>query len=602
MLRIKKSILADAFILSAIGAFFLSRTWQKWANPIVDFGREVYIPWRINEGEVLYKDLNFLFGAFPPYWNALLFKVIGPSLLTLTIFNIFISSLNTALIYRFFYRTFGRLTAFVTAASFLIFFVFNQYYVNSNTYYIAPYSHSYFYAIFFTLCSLNLVEMFFSRPGKRTIIFLGIATGLILLSRLEIFIAFIIPLVCGLIVYFQKSKTRIPEVRNFFLLFICSLILIPVGFVVYFSQYFPWQQALAHVIGYNPQWKLVSQLIFYKRMSGCFWWQSNIFAIGKVLCIYLLTYCAFNIYSLGAAAPLTKNAPPRKYLFILPLAFTLIFIVSQINDRTVHDIFRAQYLFLLVITLHYFKQFRAEPSPSVFSRSLCILIFCSLSIILTMKAPLISRFAHYSLVYWLPATLLSIAFLTHFLPTQAEQKYRLGWLVQSFVLTMLLISGAVFSTFSLSWFNAKTKKISSGANTIWTFDRIAYFGFGSEVEQFLSWARQNIKPEETYVAFPEGSMLNFLTKNRMSGSHVSFMPAERATYSEESMLESLVQHPPDYFIFVYRDMTSYGFRMVGEDYGYFIDQWIQKNYREVWIVKDNITEQGFAIKVFKKIS
>lgn len=601
MLRIKKSILADAFILSAIGAFFLNQTWQKWANPIVDFGREVYIPWRIGQGEVLYKDLNFLFGAFPPYWNALLFKVIGPSILTLTAFNIFISALNTALIYRFFYKTFSRLTAFAAAASFLIFFVFNQYYVNSNTYYIAPYSHSYFYAIFFTLCSLNLVEMFLSRPDKKTIILLGLATGLILLSRLEIFIAFFIPLICGLIFYFQKNKTGLSEIRNFLLLFIGSFIVIPLGFILYFSQYFPWPDALAHVIGYNPQWKLLSQLIFYQRMSGCFWWQSNIFAIGKILCIYLLAYCAFNIYCLGTASLLTKKGPPRRYLFILPLACTLIFIVYQLNDRTVHDIYRAQYLFVLVMFLHYFKQFRIETSPAAFSRSLCILIFCGLSILLTMKAPLISRFAHYSLVYWLPATLLTTACLTHFLPTQAEQKYRLGWMVQSFVLTLLLISSAVFSTFSLSWFNAKTKKISSGANTIWAFDRIAYFGFGSEVEQFLSWAQKNIKPEETYVAFPEGSMLNFLTKNKISGNHVSFMPAERATYSEASMLEPLVQHPPDYFIYVYRDMTSYGFRKVGEDYGYFVDQWVQKNYRQVWEAKDNITEQGFAIKVFKKI-
>ena len=41
-------------------------SWRRWPDPLVDFGRELYVPWRINAGQVLYRDLASLFGPLSP--------------------------------------------------------------------------------------------------------------------------------------------------------------------------------------------------------------------------------------------------------------------------------------------------------------------------------------------------------------------------------------------------------------------------------------------------------------------------------------------------------------------------------------------------------
>ena len=31
-------------------------SWGKWPDPLIDFGRELYLPWRTTQGAVLFKD------------------------------------------------------------------------------------------------------------------------------------------------------------------------------------------------------------------------------------------------------------------------------------------------------------------------------------------------------------------------------------------------------------------------------------------------------------------------------------------------------------------------------------------------------------------
>jgi hypothetical protein len=74
-------------------------SWRQWPDPLVDFGRELYLPWQINAGQVLYRDLASLFGPLSPYVNALWFRLFGPSLMTLAWGNLVIFSATVAGIY-----------------------------------------------------------------------------------------------------------------------------------------------------------------------------------------------------------------------------------------------------------------------------------------------------------------------------------------------------------------------------------------------------------------------------------------------------------------------------------------------------------------------
>lgn len=42
-------------------------TWRKWPDLLVDFGRELYVPWQLTTGKVLYVDIAYFNGPLSPY-------------------------------------------------------------------------------------------------------------------------------------------------------------------------------------------------------------------------------------------------------------------------------------------------------------------------------------------------------------------------------------------------------------------------------------------------------------------------------------------------------------------------------------------------------
>src|SRR4051812_2936256 len=87
-------------ILAAISLLaMLAWTWNVCPDPAIDYGREVYVPWRITQGQVLYRDINYFNGPLVPYFDALLFKLFGPSIRTLKIFNAIVTMLLAAMLY-----------------------------------------------------------------------------------------------------------------------------------------------------------------------------------------------------------------------------------------------------------------------------------------------------------------------------------------------------------------------------------------------------------------------------------------------------------------------------------------------------------------------
>src|SRR5215469_18337819 len=76
-------VVAVVFVVAAV------MTWRKWPDFLVDFGTQLYMPWRILHGAVLYRDLfYFAGGPFSQYFNALLFKIFGVSFSTLIAANL----------------------------------------------------------------------------------------------------------------------------------------------------------------------------------------------------------------------------------------------------------------------------------------------------------------------------------------------------------------------------------------------------------------------------------------------------------------------------------------------------------------------------------
>ena len=128
--RIRDGGYAPLIVMGAHAALFLGLTWwswRKWPDPLIDFGRELYVPWQITEGRVLYRDIESLFGPLSPYVNALWFRLFGVSLTTLVICNLAILAATTAGIYHIVRVSTDRTTATVAGLATLLLFGFSQY-------------------------------------------------------------------------------------------------------------------------------------------------------------------------------------------------------------------------------------------------------------------------------------------------------------------------------------------------------------------------------------------------------------------------------------------------------------------------------------------
>ena len=76
-----------AAILGAAFVALMAWTWGTWPDVLVDFGRELYVPWQIAEGKRLYADLAWFNGPLSSHWNALMFRLFGVGLRTLVWVN-----------------------------------------------------------------------------------------------------------------------------------------------------------------------------------------------------------------------------------------------------------------------------------------------------------------------------------------------------------------------------------------------------------------------------------------------------------------------------------------------------------------------------------
>ena len=105
--------LAGPAVLLAAGAAMLAWTWGAWPDPLIDFGRELYVAWRLAEGDALYTDVAWFNGPLSAHWNALIFRAFGPGLSVLAWSNVLVLAATVGMLYVLLAQLSDRVTATV---------------------------------------------------------------------------------------------------------------------------------------------------------------------------------------------------------------------------------------------------------------------------------------------------------------------------------------------------------------------------------------------------------------------------------------------------------------------------------------------------------
>src|SRR5262249_60467779 len=65
-------------LLAGLAVFFLALSWRKWPDPLIGFGRELYLPWRLANGAGVERAADDFYGPLAQDFNAGLVGLVGP--------------------------------------------------------------------------------------------------------------------------------------------------------------------------------------------------------------------------------------------------------------------------------------------------------------------------------------------------------------------------------------------------------------------------------------------------------------------------------------------------------------------------------------------
>ncbi|NDD65910.1 MAG: hypothetical protein EBZ36_18330, partial [Acidobacteria bacterium] len=162
----------------------LAVSWRRWLSPIADSGRELDLPRRLLEGELLYRDVHYLYGPLAPYLKAFLFSLFGERLDVLQASGIFASLVILLLVYTIAQRLLGRGEAALAVATVTLYCVFKP---GGNL--ISPYSYAALYALVLSLGSLQAMIVYIESGRVGHLLLAGLLTGLAAVTKQEFALA-----------------------------------------------------------------------------------------------------------------------------------------------------------------------------------------------------------------------------------------------------------------------------------------------------------------------------------------------------------------------------------------------------------------------------
>ncbi len=175
-------------VIAAAFVHALAVSWRKWGDVCVDTGRELDLPRRLAEGQLLYRDARFYYGPLAPYLNALLYRIFGIHLDVLVWAGIASAALMTLAIYRLARFFVPRWASAALAVAFIYLCAFAHLYVGAIFNFVLPYTFAATYGIVAAAWSLVFL-IGHVRSGREASFLLSAAClALSALSKVEAFV------------------------------------------------------------------------------------------------------------------------------------------------------------------------------------------------------------------------------------------------------------------------------------------------------------------------------------------------------------------------------------------------------------------------------
>ena len=591
-------------LLVALAIVPAVQCWRTGLDPLIDFGRELYVPWRLAEGEVLYRDVAYFNGPLSPYLNSLWFRWFGTSLGTLMTANLAIFAATAFVASRLLLRIASRGAAVAATAVLPLLLGFGNYASVANYNFITPYSHEMTHGLLLALLALAAAWRI-DDWGWPAVVAAGACVGGTLLTKPELALAAGAGVVASAVL---QGIARGTPVRRLVLatgVAALSAAGVALAATAWLAAAMPWSEAVAHT---TAAWRMaadseIRQLDFYRRCLGTY----DLAASCEQLAVSLL----LGVQTLGAAYLVGRRFGPKELrCAAIPAAqggvwrmraasLALGTLAGGASLTVGFDwplVERALPAWLLVLGTWQgvaLAQLRARSGGGQTTHEAAAtaarrIAWCVFALALLAKIVLFARVTHYGFALAFPALAAAVLAIFDWAPRNSEGRRTwaaaLPWLAAP-------LMAAYLAHYQLEQSTHVSREVELG---LVPGDRFYAGASAASTAYAAQLVAERVAPGETLAVLPEGVMLNYLARRPSSTRYLTWMPPEVIHFGEEAMLADLAARPPDWIVVAPRRLEEYGQADFGAGYCEATAAWIEANYAPVeqWAERWRLLRRG----------
>ncbi len=546
-------------------------SWGTWPDPLVDFGAQLYVPWQISAGHVLYRDIAYYNGPLSSYLNATAFHLFGVGLNTLVWLNLLIMAATMTVAYRLTVRVSGRWAAFMAGLTFALIFAFSQVVRLGNYNWLTPYTHEITHGTALGLAAIAAVARYQRTVKLRWISVAGGLLGAVFLTKAEPTAATFAAVAAQLAGGWWVARSSIKTITTALTLLIVFALLAPLVAWTCLAAAMPASQAFRGVLGSWP-WVMdrrITSLHFYREVAGLNDLRGGITTMLGWAVIYATVIGGGVGLGLLCRSPRARNAVSVSAFLccaaIIKFTFSENIVTGMLMPLPLFLIFA------LVVTATAVLRRSGPIAPLRFG----LVVFAA---VLVAKMGLKTYAYHYGFVLAWPGTVVLICAVMCDVPAWVERHGGSGRVMRAIGLATWI--GAVSAILISDQFNFDRKRTIIVAGTRDEFrsdDRR-----GAMVQQMCDRVNQMIPANGTVLVLPQGLMINYLTRRASPTRNINFMPPEVLAAGEGNILAGWNRHPPDCIVLTPAVIEGGFFTLDDRDpYGAETLKWVWRNYRPV---------------------
>jgi 4-amino-4-deoxy-L-arabinose transferase-like glycosyltransferase len=579
-------------------SFFLMLfvSWRRWTSLLVDTGREMDLPLRLLRGELLYRDIHYLYPPLSPYFNALLYRIFGVQLEVLNVSGVLCSLGIVALCYAIARRILSQGEAVLATVAIVVWCIFKP---EGNL--IAPYAFAALHGMLLALATLLVTLWYGEQRRWRDVILAGVLIGIAGITKQEFALTAAVTWSAGLLFIHWRDWKRL-VLRILAAASVAIAIATPV--YAYFLARVGWHTLIedchllytkipASLVFYNAARTGLDQPLssFLQMLGGA----SVAIGIGSLIVLV-------SAWRIGARKMMRNSG-----VTFLACAAIALGIGAVSRGRWDGSPLRALPFALMGLMLvHWVRRDDTKPQFALF----VIAAYSLMALIrVVLRVPSGGAFGG----YFLPTSLILIVYLVsralpeflHHRDAQ-ENSLRLGGeqalggrirLISTFILSLWVLVTMV--VFGYRYRKTFPVLLNAPHGSLYVTKENA-----QAAQEALDFLAANSTGNDSIAVVPEGSSLAFLAGRRMPLRHQILIPDFMDAAEEQRAIAKLAE--VKYVLLLNRPMREFGLEAFGRDYYQTMGQYLAENFRVVKVcgeVPDERLQIGaahFFIKILAR--